>query len=216
MSDRGDLVLTKPTKIKKTNKKGTQEGTGRPVVCLLTSCKLWNPGVAARIQRKIGGWRYSRTWRLSRQFLSWSIFRAHTQETWEFVWTQCLDLFLWDRSCEICKRTKITRAPSRRRNGGAVLRAENFGDLITADHKVFSDNCESWHNHRYAVVVQDLATQWIQAYPCKNKIFTRYPEKLAKAFGAREEAQTHLHWQFIGIRQTLWRSLLESLYVDTT
>ena len=73
-----------------------------------------------------------------------------------------------DRNCEICQRTKITRAPCRRRNGGAVLRAEHFGDLITADHKVLSDNCESRNNHRYAVVVQDLATQWIQAYPCKT------------------------------------------------
>ena len=72
-----------------------------------------------------------------------------------------------DRNCEICKRTK--RAPSRRRNGEAVLRAVNFGDLITADHKVPSDNCEFRNNHRYAVVVQDLATQWIQAYPCENK-----------------------------------------------
>ena len=41
-----------------------------------------------------------------------------------------------DRNCEICQRTKITRAPCRRRIGGAVLRAENVGDLITADHKV--------------------------------------------------------------------------------
>ena len=47
-----------------------------------------------------------------------------------------------DRNCEICKRTKITRAPCRRRNGEAVPRAVNFGDLITADHKVLSDNCE--------------------------------------------------------------------------
>ena len=39
-----------------------------------------------------------------------------------------------DRNCEICKRTKITRAPCRRRSGGAVPRAANFGDLITADH----------------------------------------------------------------------------------
>ena len=46
-----------------------------------------------------------------------------------------------DRNCEICKRTKITRAPCRRRNGGAVPRAENFGDLMTADHKVVSENC---------------------------------------------------------------------------
>ena len=31
-----------------------------------------------------------------------------------------------DRKCEICQRTKITWAPCRRRNGGAVLRAENL------------------------------------------------------------------------------------------
>ena len=74
-----------------------------------------------------------------------------------------------DQNCEICQRTKITRAPCRRRIGGAVLRAENFGDLITADHKVLSEGCESRNNHRYAIVVQDLATQWIQSYPCKTK-----------------------------------------------
>ena len=73
-----------------------------------------------------------------------------------------------DRNCEICQRTKITRASCRRRNGEAVLRAEKFGDLITADHKVPSEGGESRNNHRYAVVVQDLATQWIQSYPCKT------------------------------------------------
>ena len=30
---------------------------------------------------------------------------------------------------------------------------------------------DSRENHWYAVVVQDLATQWIQSYPCKNKDF---------------------------------------------
>ena len=74
-----------------------------------------------------------------------------------------------DRNCEICQRTKITRAPCRRRIGGAVPRAENFGDLITVDHKVLSDGCDSRNNHRYAVVVQDLATRWIQSYPRKTK-----------------------------------------------
>ena len=66
-----------------------------------------------------------------------------------------------DRNCEICQRTKNTRAPCRRRIGGAVPRAEIFGDLVTADHKVLSECCESRNNHRYAIVVQDLATQWI-------------------------------------------------------
>ena len=98
-----------------------------------------------------------------------------------------------DRNCEICKRTKVTRAPCRRRNGEAVPRAVIFGDLITADHKVLSDNCESRNNHRYAVVVQELATQWIQAYPCKKQNFTRNPEKLAKVPGTREETKSHLH-----------------------
>ena len=85
-----------------------------------------------------------------------------------------------DRNCEICERTKITRDPCRRRNGEAVLRAEKFGDLITADHKVLSDNCESRNNHRYEVVVQDLATQWIQAYPCKTKTSQETQRSLQK------------------------------------
>ena len=85
-----------------------------------------------------------------------------------------------DRNCEICKRTKIIRAPCRRRNGEAVPRAENFGDLITADHKVLSDNCESRNNHRYAVVMRDLATQWIQAYPCKTKTSQETQRSLQK------------------------------------
>ena len=89
-------------------------------------------------------------------------------------------VFSKDRNCEICQRTKISRAPCRRRNGGAVLRAENFGDLITADHKVLSDKCESRNNHRHAVVVQDLATQWIQAYPCKNKTSQETQRSLQK------------------------------------
>ena len=57
---------------------------------------------------------------------------------------------------------------------------KNFGDLITADHKVLSDNCESRNNHRYAVVVQDLATQWIQAYPCKTKTSQETQRSLQK------------------------------------
>ena len=85
-----------------------------------------------------------------------------------------------DRNCEICKRTKITRASCRRRNGGAVPRPENFGDLITADHKVLSDNCESRNNHRYAIVVQDLATQWIQSSPCKTKTSQETQRSLQK------------------------------------
>ena len=85
-----------------------------------------------------------------------------------------------DRNCEICQRTKITRTPCRRRNGGAVPPAGNFGDLIKADHKVLSNNCESRNNHRCAIVVQDLTTQWIQSYPCKTKTSQETERSLLK------------------------------------
>ena len=53
-----------------------------------------------------------------------------------------------------------------------------FGDLITADHKILSEESEYRNNHRYAVVVQDLATQWLQSYPCKTtNNFPGDPEK---------------------------------------
>ena len=78
-----------------------------------------------------------------------------------------------DRYCDRCLRTKITRVPCRRRGEGSIPRAEKFGELVTADHKVLSEGSESRNNHRYAVVVQDLATQWIQSCPCKTKIHWR-------------------------------------------
>ena len=68
-----------------------------------------------------------------------------------------------DPNCEICLKTKMTRASCRRRAGTVVPRAEHFGDLITAHHKVLSEESEPRNNHRYAVVVQDLATQWLQS-----------------------------------------------------
>ena len=66
------------------------------------------------------------------------------------------------RNSEVCLPTTMTRAPCRRRTGEALPRAEKFGDLTTADHKVLNEGCGSRDNQRYAVVVQDLATQWIQ------------------------------------------------------
>ena len=62
-------------------------------------------------------------------------------------------------------------------------RAENVVDLITADHKVLSEGCESRNNHRYVVVVQDLATQWIQLYPCETKTSQETQRSLQKFLG---------------------------------
>ena len=74
-----------------------------------------------------------------------------------------------DPNCDLCLKTKITRASCRRGAGTVVPRAEHFVVLVTADHKVLGGEIESRNNHRYAVVVQDLATQWLQSYPCKTQ-----------------------------------------------
>ena len=63
-----------------------------------------------------------------------------------------------DRNCEICKRTKITRPRAEDVLAASYIGQKIFGDLITADHTVLSEGCESRNSHRYAVVVQDLAT----------------------------------------------------------
>ena len=80
-----------------------------------------------------------------------------------------------DRNCEICQRTKITRAPCRRRIGRAVPRSEKFGDLITADHKVLSESCESRNNHRYAIVVHPMDP----VVSVQNKNFSGNTKELA-------------------------------------
>ena len=77
--------------------------------------------------------------------------------------------FSMDPSCEICKRTKITRAACRRNSKSHIHRATKFGDIITADYKILNEG-ESRNNQKYAIVVQDLATQWIHSHPYETKV----------------------------------------------
>ena len=55
---------------------------------------------------------------------------------------------------------------------------------------------ESIDNHRYAVVVQDLATQRIQSYPCKTKS-SHETEKSLRKFLEPSEKPTVIctHWR---------------------
>ena len=103
-----------------------------------------------------------------------------------------------DRNCEICKRTKITRAPGRKRIGTAVPRVENFGDLTTTDQKVLNEDGDSRNNHRHGVVVQDLATQWIQSHPCETTRTSQETERSSRNFLEPSEkpkvTYTAVHW----------------------
>ena len=156
--------------------------------------RIRNPGVAASIQRffvddeipVLGGSHASSSLEASLEPTT----KRREDLGKHTVYTR----FPKDRNCEICKRTKITRAPCIRRNGEAVLRAVNFGDLVTEDHKVLSDNCESRTKQRHTIVEQDLVTQWIQSYPCKTKT-QQETQRFAKVPGYREDTKSHLHLQ---------------------
>ena len=76
-----------------------------------------------------------------------------------------------DPKCDVCKSTQITRAFCKK-NCGKTKRspnAETIWAVITTDHKVLNEENESRLPQGFPVVVQDLATQWIQSYPCKSK-----------------------------------------------
>ena len=87
-----------------------------------------------------------------------------------------------DRNCEVWLRIKRTRAPCRKRarEGNQVLWADKFGDMITADHQVLNEGGDSRNNHRYSVMVRDLATEWVQSGSCKTKTSQETERSLRK------------------------------------
>ena len=87
---------------------------------------------------------------------------------------------LTSQKTEIAKSASEPKLQGLLAGSEAAPRAEKFGDLITADHKILNEGCESRDNHRYAVVVQELATQWIQSYPCKTKTSHETQKSLLK------------------------------------
>ena len=108
-----------------------------------------------------------------------------------------------DRNCDKCFRAKIMRVPCRRRDEGSIPRAEKFGDLITTDHKVLNEGSESRNNHRYAVVVQDLATQLIQSFSCKKQKIRRRLRRVYESFESRHRSQKFftrpIHWNLASL-----------------
>ena len=108
------------------------------------------------------------------------------------------------------KRTKITRGVLAESAPAATYPCvENFGDLITADNEVLREECESRNNRRYAVIVQDLSTQRLQAYPCKTKTSQETMKNLQKVFRAESQSDSGIHRQFSGFWQGLRRSSVE-------
>ena len=81
--------------------------------------------------------------------------------------TNLITYFPTASNCEVRRCMKVARAPSGINpddQTDKIQIAERCGDMVTADHKVLNEEQESRLHHKYAVVVQDLATEWTQKW----------------------------------------------------
>ena len=187
MIDQGKPVETQANKIPKTNEKETTIERRNP--CGDSEIQEWleefNENLVDDEIPLQGGSHASSSHEVSKEPI--------TKRREDFGEHNVRTHFTKDRNFEICKRTKITRAPCRRRKGEAVPRADNFGDLITADHKVLSDNCESRKQSSLRSRGAGSSHSMDPAVSVQIQNFTRNSQKLAKVPGAREETKSHLH-----------------------
>ena len=95
-----------------------------------------------------------------------------------------------DPNCDLCLKTKITMASCRRRAGTVVPRAEHLDGLMTADHKVLSEESESRNNHRYARGGTRFGNSVDTIIPVQIKII---PEEPNEVLGADGESKSHSH-----------------------
>ena len=75
-------------------------------------------------------------------------------------------------NCPVCSVVKMNRASCRsraRQEPDGLPRATHFGNMLTSDHKVLLENQASRHGDKYAIIIQDSFTKWLQAFPTKTK-----------------------------------------------
>ena len=140
MIDQGDLMIPKSIKPPKTNKKEPTIERGNP---LDSEIPEWLQEFRVNLVDEVpehGDSHASSSHEVSLE----STFKTSEDLGKHSVHTH----FLEDRNFEICKRTKITRAPCRRRNGEAVPRAANFRDLIKAVHSRSPLDSQLLHQER--------------------------------------------------------------------
>ena len=89
-------------------------------------------------------------------------------------------------NCNLCLRINC-----RRRTGTVVPKSTTFWWFDNRgsqnSHKILKRERESRNNHRYAVVEQDLATQWLQFYPCKTQTSQETQKGQQKVLGPDNE-----------------------------
>ena len=89
-----------------------------------------------------------------------------------------------DPNCEVCKWINITRVPCRKRTSSRALRAEMFGDLITADQKFLQKRANRQQQSQVCSCCTRFGHSVDSKLPMQNKNFTRNDEKFSEVVDA--------------------------------
>ena len=96
-----------------------------------------------------------------------------------------------------------------------ILFRTSLSYVVLSGSRSLSDFLDSVsNNHRYAVMVQDLATQWIQSYPCKTKTSQETQKSLQKFLEPTRKPKVIYTDNAIEFGKSC-EDLLESFYVNT-
>ena len=99
-----------------------------------------------------------------------------------------------DRNCEICQADPNYKGSVQKTYWReSHLVQKNFGDLITADHKVHKRQLRVSKQSSIRSRGTGSSYSMDPGVSVQKQNFTRNPEKLAKVPGAREETKSHLH-----------------------
>ena len=100
--------------------------------------------------------------------------------------------FSKDRNCEVCLRTKMTRAPCRRCTGEAAPLAEKFGDLITADHKVLS---EDWISKQSPIRSRGTSREKLKLLRRRKRVWESFSSRRKN----RKSLTLTIHWNLANL-----------------
>ena len=155
----------------KTKKKATSMEHGKPVA--------WSAGMVGGIHWWSDGTRsFCTKWR-THKHLSWTASSGTSDES-DIGQAQHFYAFPERPKVRSLQEDQIYKGPSQKTHWQIkYLEQKILGDLITAWSSQWG-MCESRHNHRYAVVMQDLASQWLQSYPCKTESSEETEKSLQK------------------------------------
>ena len=84
--------------------------------------------------------------------------------------------------------------------------AKQFGDRLTADHKTLMDDQASRGGARYALVIQDEHTRWIQAYATKSRCYPEVVQAFKKIYANGPQAEARLPRQRTGANKSHGRA----------